>query len=84
MNTMSVKVSKRFQVAVPAAVREALKIQSGDRLLVDVQEGMLLLIPEPENYTSHLAGIQRALWAKLDSPSYLEQERHSWEDSARS
>lgn len=83
MNMMSVKVSKRYQVAVPSAAREALKIQSGDRLLVDIQDGMLLLIPEPENYTQHLAGIQREIWEKVKTQEYLDQERRSWERSPK-
>lgn len=83
MTITSVKVSKRYQVAVPAAAREALNIQSGDRLLVDVQNGMLLLIPKPENYTEHLAGIQRAIWEAVDAQEYADQERQAWQPSPK-
>ena len=83
MTITSVKVSKRYQVAVPAAAREALNIQSGDRLLVDVQNGMLLLIPKPENYTEHLAGIQRAIWETVDAQEYADQERQAWQPSPK-
>ena len=53
-NTTTVKVSKRYQIAVPALARQLLNIQSGDRLLVDIQDGMMVLIPRPENYTEAL------------------------------
>ena len=34
----TVKVSSRYQIAVPASVRAHLNIHSGDRLLVDIQD----------------------------------------------
>ena len=43
---VSVKVSSRNQIAVPRIARERLKIQSGDRLLVDIQDGLLILLPQ--------------------------------------
>ena len=71
----SVKVSKRYQIAVPAAAREQLNIHSGDRLLVDIQDGMLILLPEPENYTDHLAGLHREIWEGVDTAGYINEAR---------
>ncbi len=42
-----VKVSRRHQIAVPAAARSRLHIRAGDRLLVEIREGYRLLIPQP-------------------------------------
>lgn len=42
---MTVKVSSRYQIAVPRIARERLNIKSGDSLLVDVQDGLFLLTP---------------------------------------
>jgi AbrB family looped-hinge helix DNA binding protein len=75
---VSVKVSSRYQVAVPRIARERLNIQSGDRLLVDVQDGLLILIPQPQDYVAHLAGLHREVWAGLDTTAYLEEEREAW------
>ena len=63
---VSVKVSSRYRIAVPRMARERLNIQSGDRLLVDVQDGLLILLPQPEDYTAHMAGLYREVWAGLD------------------
>jgi AbrB family looped-hinge helix DNA binding protein len=57
MATPSVKVSNRYQIAMPQQARKRLKIKSGDRLLVDIQDGMLILMPEPKNYTAQMAGL---------------------------
>lgn len=71
----SVKVSSRYQIAVPRVAREHLKIQKGDRLLVDVQDGLLILLPQPKDYTSRLSGLYREVWAGLDTDVYLQEER---------
>jgi AbrB family looped-hinge helix DNA binding protein len=79
--TTSVKVSSRFQISVPRAARERLNIQKGDRLLVDVQDGMLILLPQPDDYTTYLAGLHREIWTDLDTDAYLQEERDAWNAS---
>jgi AbrB family looped-hinge helix DNA binding protein len=79
--SVSVKVSSRYQVAVPRIAREKLNIQSGDRLLVDVQDGILILIPQPQDHVAHLAGLHKEIWAGVDTTAYLEQERDAWTNS---
>jgi AbrB family looped-hinge helix DNA binding protein len=80
-DSVSVKVSSRYQISVPRIARERLHIQSGDRLLVDVQDGLLVLIPQPENYTTRLAGLHQEVWAGLDTGAYLREEREAWDTS---
>jgi AbrB family looped-hinge helix DNA binding protein len=79
---VSVKVSRRHQISVPRIARERLNIQSGDRLLVDIQDGLLILIPQPENYTARLAGMHREVWTGVDATAYLQEEREAWDNSA--
>ena len=81
--TTSVKVSKRYQIAVPALARRLLNIRSGDRLLVDVQDGIIVLIPEPKDYTEAMAGLHREVWVGVDVQKYIDEERNSWHASAR-
>lgn len=74
----TVKVSKRFQIAVPAKVREQLNIQSGDRLIVDVQDGLLILLPQPGKFADHLVGLHKEVWQGIDGQGYVDQERDAW------
>jgi AbrB family looped-hinge helix DNA binding protein len=76
-----VKVSSRYQIAVPRLARERLKIEKGDRLIVDVQDGILVLLPCPRDYADRLAGLHREVWAGLDTDAYLHQEREAWTSS---
>ena len=78
---VSVKVSSRYQIVVPRIVRERLNIKSGDRLLVDVQDGLLILLPQPQDYAARLAGLHREVWAGVDITAYLDEERDAWNAS---
>lgn len=75
---MRVKVSSRYQIAIPSRARKALNIQRGDRLLVDVQDGMILLIPVSEDISDHLAGLHKEIWKGVDAMTYIREERGSW------
>jgi AbrB family looped-hinge helix DNA binding protein len=77
----TIKVSNRYQIAIPSLARKRLNIQAGDRLLVDIQDGMIILLPQPQDYVAHLAGLHREIWQSLDTTAYLEQEREAWAES---
>lgn len=77
---ISVKVSKKNQIAVPAIARQLLHITPGDRLLVDIQDGIIILIPNPRNYTSTLEGLHHEVWEDIDANAYISGERDAWTD----
>jgi AbrB family looped-hinge helix DNA binding protein len=81
-DTVTVKVSNRYQISLPSVTRKQLNIRAGDRLLVDVQEGMIILLPQPQDYVEHLAGLHREIWQGLDTTEYLKQEREAWRESS--
>jgi AbrB family looped-hinge helix DNA binding protein len=68
---------------VPAQVRQILNIKSGDRLLVDVQDGIIILIPEPENYTETMAGLHKEVWEDVSAQEYIAEERNAWVGSLK-
>ncbi len=76
---ITVKVSNRYQISLPSLARKQLNIQTGDRLLVDIQEGMIVLMPQPQDYVEYLAGLHKEIWEKLDTSTYLDQERDAWQ-----
>lgn len=76
--TTSVKVSNRFQISLPSIARKQLNIQAGDRLLVDIQDGLIILLPQPEDYVKHLAGLNQEIWQGVDTQGYLDRERDEW------
>lgn len=83
MPTTSVKVSAKYQIAVPQIARKKLNIKKGDRLLVDVQDGVIVLIPQPKRYTDYLQGLHSEIWKDIDVQDYVKGEREAWTNSAK-
>lgn len=78
--TTRVKVSKKHQIAVPAEVRRELGIKSGDHLLIDVRDGYIVVVPEPDDYARHLRGLHNEIWEGVDPNAYVQDERNAWKD----
>jgi AbrB family looped-hinge helix DNA binding protein len=74
-----IKVNAKHQITVPAVVRKKLNIKKGDCLLVDVQDGMVVLMSHPKRYTDYLQGLHRDIWDDVDVQKYLNREREAWE-----
>ncbi|RME49177.1 MAG: AbrB/MazE/SpoVT family DNA-binding domain-containing protein [Chloroflexi bacterium] len=84
MSQTTVKVSSRNQIALPSEARKQLHIRPGDRLLVDVQDGVLVLTPLPDDYADYMAGLHRDVWQDIDADEYIGGERDAWLTSASS
>ena len=75
-----VKLSRRNQMVLPKAAREALGVKPGGRLLVLIEEGSVRLLPEPESWSDFIYGLGAEVWAALGGgEAALAQERASWE-----
>jgi AbrB family looped-hinge helix DNA binding protein len=81
MPITSVKVNAKYQIPISQNVREKLNIKSGDRLLWDVQDGVIVLIPQPKRYTDYLQGLHSEIWKAVDIEKYLSGERGVWTNS---
>ncbi|RPJ22232.1 MAG: AbrB/MazE/SpoVT family DNA-binding domain-containing protein [Chloroflexi bacterium] len=81
MTTSSAKVSTRYRISIPQKIRRQLKIKSGDHLLVDVQNGMMILFPVGKKHTQSLAGLHHEIWEKSDE--YMIGERTAWVDFSK-
>lgn len=82
MSTISVKVNAKHQITVPQGVCRKLHLKKGDYLLVDVQDGMIVLMPEPKHYSDHLQGLHSEIWKGIDVQKYLNGEHKAWTNSA--
>lgn len=79
---MMLKLNARNQITIPREEGEKLNIKQGDRLLVDVQDGVIVLIPQPKRYTDYLQGLHGDIWKGVDIQKYLNGERDAWTNSA--
>jgi AbrB family looped-hinge helix DNA binding protein len=78
MSILSTRVNSKHQITIPQIVRKKLSIKPGDHLLVDVQDGLIILIPQPENQTKYLHGLHSDIWKEVDIQKYTNGERDAW------
>ena len=77
MEAFTARISAKYQVVIPKAVREALRIQPQDNLIFLVDGDSVIIRPQPASFTDTLEGLHRHLWT--DPETWLEKERASWE-----
>ncbi len=80
----TVKVSNRYQISLPSIARKELNIHAGDRLLVDIQDGVIILIPQPNDYVKYMTGLHKEIWEGVDTEKYINEEREAWSSSSES
>lgn len=68
-------LSSKNQIVIPREAREALGLKPGDKVLVLVHGGKVLVLQKPKSYHKAIAGIARGVYPK----DYLKKERQSWE-----
>ncbi len=76
----TVKLGRKGQLVLPKEIRDAMKLEEGDRLLVSLEEGRVILA-SPEEYAQATKGLLRGTWGKTaeEIAGYLQRERSAWE-----
>jgi len=72
------KVSDKYQVVIPKAVRQSLKLKKGQTLQVLEADGAVLMRPEkqwPDDYI----GMDKDIWNKVNVLDYIRNDRDSWD-----
>jgi antitoxin PrlF len=72
------KLSAKYQIVIPRDARRQLGLAAGDRLLLEVRDGALVLTPRPTSYAKHLRGLHREVWRDVDPQKYVHEERKGW------
>jgi AbrB family looped-hinge helix DNA binding protein len=68
-------LSRKNQIVIPHEARQALGLKAGDKLLVVVRGGTVIILPKPKAH--HIA--IRGLASRAYRSDYVEKERRSWE-----
>jgi len=77
METISARISSKYQVVIPRSVREALKLTPKDQLLFLMDGETVILLSRPANFTTAMRGLHKGLWP--DAARQVEEERIPWE-----
>jgi AbrB family looped-hinge helix DNA binding protein len=68
-------VSSRNQIVIPKAVREALKVKAGDKLILTVIEKEIIIMEKPKSWSEAINNLPRTNYP----PDYLKKEREDWD-----
>jgi len=71
----SATLSAKNQIVIPREAREALGLKPGDRIVVVVRGGRVLLLQKPKAYHRAIRGAGRSLYRA----DHVQRERQSWE-----
>jgi bifunctional DNA-binding transcriptional regulator/antitoxin component of YhaV-PrlF toxin-antitoxin module len=77
-DTVTVKVSSRHQISLTRRARRALNNRAGDRLIVDIQGNVIVLLRQPSDFVPFMAGLHKDVWRQVDTAVYLNEERAAW------
>jgi AbrB family looped-hinge helix DNA binding protein len=66
-------LSSKNQIVIPREAREALRLKPGDKLLVQIHDGRILILEKPKSYHTAILG-RGGPYPK----NYLKKERQSW------
>ena len=68
-------LSARNQIVIPREARKALRLKPGDKVLVLMRSGGILLLRKPKSYRAAIRGLARGAFPT----TYLQKERQSWD-----
>jgi len=68
-------LSAKNQIVIPREARKALRLKPGDKVLVLVRSGGIVLLRKPKSYHAAIRGLARGTYPK----TYLQRERKSWD-----
>ena len=68
-------ISAKNQIVIPREAREALRLKPGDKILVLVRAGKVLILEKPKSYHVSIRGLGHGVYPK----SHVRKERQSWD-----
>ena len=76
----SVTISSKRQITIPAEVFRLLELKEGQKLLVEVEGGRIILTARPFSLTKAFGGITKGLYGshRDQADGYINEERDSW------
>lgn len=75
----TIKLSSKYQITIPRAVRERLELKRGSKITMVAGEKGAILLPYPQKWTDYAWGLGKEIWKGVDPLEYIRQERTSWE-----
>jgi AbrB family looped-hinge helix DNA binding protein len=78
MTVSTAKLTKKFQITIPAQVRQRLGLKAGDQVYLAWEKGEVVLRAAPGGWTESSRGLGEEIWKKEGGAAAIERERSSW------
>ena len=75
----SAKLSSKFQITIPAAIRRLLGVAAGDVVILTFEGGEVILRAAKGGWTESSGGLGTGVWKRAGGGPAAERERNSWE-----
>jgi AbrB family looped-hinge helix DNA binding protein len=80
MVVATAKLTDKFQITIPAEVRQRLGLKAGDSVYLAVEEDRVVLRSAQGGWTEAYRGLGADMWQEAGGgPAAIERERSSWE-----
>ncbi len=56
------KLSSKYQIVIPKKIRRKLNLNSGDELIMKVEDEKIIMRPKPKSYTEYMLGLGKEVW----------------------
>jgi antitoxin PrlF len=77
--TITATLTDKYQITIPSDIRKRLGMRKGDRLVLEVEEGKVVMRRLDKSLAAHCAGLGKEVWDSLGGADvYLDKERATW------
>jgi len=73
------KLTEKYQITIPAAVRQQLGLKAGDAVYLALEGGQVVLRGVQGGWTESSRGLGAEMWRQVGGAEAIERERDSWE-----
>ena len=80
MTVATAKLTSKYQITIPAEVRQRLHLKAGDLVYLAIENDQVHLRSVPESWTSSTRGLGAEMWRRAGGVRAIEEERDAWDD----
>ncbi len=79
MIVSSAKLTEKYQITIPSEVRRRLGLESGDVVLLRLDDQTVTLESAKGGWCAALRGLGAEIWQEAGGAAAIEREREGWE-----
>ncbi len=80
----TITLSSKNQVTIPVDIVRSLGLKSGDKLIAELMDDHIVLLPQPESWTDYFMGSAKGLYGSTveEIDRYIAEVRYGWDIDA--